>query len=126
MNDFETGNDRWKIKNTVKGWVFESADVSLSETDLAFDHIDIIKLAIQRLQNRIDYTEDAFMFLKDTKAFTIYELKQIYETVKGTKIDAGNFHRDFRRDFVDTGKVKATNKKARNKGSREATVYSKV
>lgn len=117
----------FEIKNIKSAILeFECDGLHFTENELAFDHAQIIHTALNRIQNRIDYTDDAFHLLKNSKAFTIYELKQIYETVKGTKIDAGNFHRDFRRDFVDTGKVKATNKKARNKGSREATVYSKV
>ncbi len=129
--DFKAGDDAkdaklFEIKKDINGLVFESIDESITESDLAFDHSNIIKTAIKRLQNRIDYTDDAFKFLKNSKSFTVYELKKIYETVKGTKEDNGNFRRDFLRDYVKTGIVIDTGKKIRNVGCREATLYSKV
>lgn len=129
--NYQAGDDAadaqlFKIKIGLDGITFENQDTSFTTMDLAFDHANIIKTAILRLRNRIDYTEDAFKFLKDDQSFTIYELKRVYETVKGIKLDTANFRRSFFRDYVDTGKVQDTGKKQRNSGRREAAVYQKV
>ena len=129
--DFKAGDDAqaaelFTIRKDVNGLIFEGETTSITESELAFDHKEIIRTALQRLRNRIDYTEDAFKFLKDSKAFTIYELKCIYETVKGIRDDNVNFRRDFIRDYVNTGIVKDTGKKIRNVGCRAATLYCKV
>lgn len=131
MLTYRAGDDAadaqlFKIKIDLDGIAFENRDHSFTEKDLAFDHAAIIKTAIKRLRNRIDYTEDAFKFLKDDQNFTIYELKRVYETVKGIKLDTGNFRRSFFRDYVDTGKIRDTGKRQKNSGHKEAAVYQKV
>jgi 8-oxo-dGTP diphosphatase len=55
---------------------------------LAFDHADIVRTALTRLRNRLDYTDEALDFVEDQEAFTIRELRQVYEAVKGDRIDA--------------------------------------
>ena len=131
MLDYSAGDDAadaqlFKIKIDLDGIAFENWDHSFTDRDLAFDHADVIKTAIKRLRNRIDYTEDAFKFLKDDQNFTIYELKRIYETVKGTKLDTGNFRRFFFRDYVDSGKVHPTGESIKLAGHRDAALYRKV
>ena len=129
--DFHAGDDAadaelFVIKKNEDGLLFEGSNTVFTEKELAFDHANIIRIAIKRLRNRIDYTEDAFKFLKNSKAFTIYELKRIYETVKGVKEDTSNFRRDFIRDYVNTGIVKETGKEVKHDGYRKAMLYSKV
>lgn len=68
--------------------------------NLAFDHADIVRTALTRLRNRLDYTDEALDFVEDQEAFTIRELRQVYEAVKGDRIDAGNFHRMFKKKFL--------------------------
>ena len=116
----------FRIEQSLYGLKFKSDTVELNEEDLAFDHLDEIKEAIIKLRNRIDYTDEAFNFLEDSSSFTIYELKKIYEAVKGVREDGPNFRRKFLRDYVETGKVIPTGKKAKNTGSRAAELYCKV
>lgn len=80
---------------------------------LAFDHADIVRTALTRLRNRLDYTDEALDFVEDQEAFTIRELRQIYEAVKGDRIDAGNFHRMFKKKFISGGMAEATGQKER-------------
>lgn len=116
----------FRIEQSLYGLKFKSDSIELNEEDLAFDHILEIKDALTKLRNRIDYTDEAFNFLKDSKSFTIYELKKIYEAVKGVKEDGPNFRRKFLREYVETGKVKPTGEKTKNTGSRAAELYCKV
>lgn len=125
--DFEAGDDAsdaelFKIKMADEGFDLIGDRDRLSSLELAFDHEEIISTAIERLKNRIDYTMDAFEFLKDKKSFTIYELKKIYEAVKGESIDASNFRRDFLRKYVKTGLVDEIGT-SRQYSKRAAAVY---
>lgn len=94
-----------KIKYDVSGLIFYDNDITITEKDLAFDHIDVIKMAIKRLRNRIDYEDDAFNLLKDKESFTISELKKIHETIKNKQLDLPNFRKMFLRNYVQEGKV---------------------
>jgi 8-oxo-dGTP diphosphatase len=58
---------------------------------LAFDHAGILADGIERARSKIEYTPLATAFIRDP--FTISELREVYETVWGEKLHAGNFHR---------------------------------
>lgn len=100
-----------------------SEHMALSEKDLAFDHAEIIKTAILRLRGRIDYEPDAFELLEDKTAFTIFELKQIFETIKDTSLDTANFRKMFFRNYVNTGVASALGMTRQDKGRRAAALY---
>ena len=67
---------------------------------LAFDHRRILGVALERLRGKIDYDPRLAMGLLPAQ-FTQAELRRVYETVKGTKFDRGNFSKRFRRMVVD-------------------------
>jgi 8-oxo-dGTP diphosphatase len=58
---------------------------------LAFDHEQILDLAVSRLRSKLEYTTLAFQLLPEV--FSILELKHIYEQILGEKLDKGNFYR---------------------------------
>jgi 8-oxo-dGTP diphosphatase len=113
----------FRIEQKENGLSFIRDDEILNEDDLAFDHAKVIGTAIQRIRNRIDYTNDAFKLLKNDQSFTIYEVKKIFETIKCVTLDTANFRRDFIRKYVDTNIVSETNQTSTENSKRAAMVY---
>lgn len=88
---------------------------------LAFDHLEIIKDGIQRVQAKLEYSPVATSFLDET--FTLGDLRRIYEEVWGiNEIHPGNF----RRKVLKTpGFVEPVNTKGESKFNtgRQAALY---
>lgn len=78
---------------------------AITGADLAFDHETIIRTAVLRMRGKIGYTDLAFGFLEDPSAFTLTELRRIYEAVLGRALDIGNFRRTIKREYESTGKI---------------------
>jgi 8-oxo-dGTP diphosphatase len=58
---------------------------------LAFDHAQILADGVERARAKLEYTPLATAFVREP--FTISDLREVYETVWGEKLHAGNFHR---------------------------------
>jgi 8-oxo-dGTP diphosphatase len=93
-------------------------DRALKEA-LAFDHIDILKSAVEHARRQLEYTTDATAFCAEE--FTIAELRRVYEIIWETKIDPGNFHRKVTRieDFLQP-----TGDTTTRDGGRPAALYT--
>jgi 8-oxo-dGTP diphosphatase len=72
----------------VARWV--PAD-SVSRKKLAFDHERIYRDGLERARAKLEYTTLATNFCAEL--FTVAELRHVYETVWGMRLDARNFHR---------------------------------
>ena len=59
--------------------------------ELAFDHAEILKYALQRLRYKLEYTSVGFELLPNE--FTLTNLQTAYEIVLGEKLDKRNFRR---------------------------------
>lgn len=59
--------------------------------DLAFDHPQIIDYALWRLRNKAGYSRVAHGLMAD--AFTLADLREVYEAILGRRLDPANFRR---------------------------------
>lgn len=84
---------------------------------LAFDHIDIVAKARERLRAKLDYSTIAFQFMP--KRFTLTDLQAVYETILGETLDK----RNFRKRIMALGLVKATGDQRRDGKHRPAALY---
>jgi 8-oxo-dGTP diphosphatase len=92
---------------------------TVGKVELAFDHADIIEMALQRIRGKLDYTNIAFDLVPAT--FTIPELRHVFAIVLDKEMDPGNFRRRFNRLLADGVIDKAPGK--RITASKPATVY---
>lgn len=82
---------------------------------LAFDHGEILKTALQRLRGKIDYDPRLTRALLPAE-FTLSEFRRVHEIVKGTAYDASNFSKRFTR-MVEDGKIFQTEGTAQLQGA---------
>lgn len=84
---------------------------------LAFDHADIIGLAVKRLRGKLDYSGIAFALLPEL--FTLRELQQVHEAILGLPLNKPAF----RRRLLDSGRLRATGRREAGTGFRPAELY---
>lgn len=96
---------------------------TLQEQDLAFDHAEIIRKGLSRLAGKLSYSDLAFEFLKQKDCFTLYELELIHEAISGKQLDKGNFRRDFKRKYVNTGRAELLEEKSSKFSKSPAACY---
>jgi len=78
------------IINTVNK--ITTKEVKIVKNDnIGFDHLKIIYCGIERIRNKIEYSDIAFSLLPDK--FTIAELQQVYELILNKKFTKANFQR---------------------------------
>lgn len=113
-------NDNYKLENIIefsntKQNLEETKKIEIVNTEIAFDHSKIIFQAIERLKNKLEYTDIIFNLLP--KEFTLTELKQCYEIILNEKLLDANFRRK-------TSKmVSPTNKFDTAKGHRTSQLF---
>ena len=64
-----------KIKKTVEGKVTKIEREVIESNGIAFDHAKIVEYAIERLRNKIEYTDIAFNLMPEK--FTLTELQKV-------------------------------------------------
>src|SRR5688500_6329337 len=96
------------------------SDVLNGQLDLAFDHLRIVRDAIERVRIELEVTGIATAFVGST--FTLAELRAVYEAVWGVQLDAANFRRSI---VAEDGWVIPTGRRARPgpAGGRPAELY---
>lgn len=86
--------------------LFPVADVLGGEVELAFDHGTIVRDAVDRARRDLETTSLATAFVGPR--FTLKNLRNVFEAVWETELDAANFHRTVTR----AGLVKPTGTRA--------------
>jgi 8-oxo-dGTP diphosphatase len=96
------------------------SDVLNGDIELAFDHLQIVRDAIDRVRVELEVTGIATAFVGTT--FTLAELRAVYEAIWGVQLDAANFRRSV---VADDGWVIPTGRRARPgpAGGRPAELY---
>ncbi len=84
---------------------------------IAFDHAKIIGYGLERLKNKVEYTDIVFSLMPET--FTLSELQQVYELLLCEKIYTAQFRRK-----IEPKLIKLTNQTTEGKGHRPAQHYS--
>jgi 8-oxo-dGTP diphosphatase len=84
---------------------------------LAFDHADILGMAVKRLRGKLNYTPIGFQLLPPT--FTLFALQSIHEAVLGHPLNKDSF----RRRMLASGLLEATGERQQDVGHRPAELY---
>ncbi|MGB1699303.1 MAG: NUDIX hydrolase [Nannocystaceae bacterium] len=85
------------------------------ELALAFDHREIIRVALERVRGKIDYDPRLVRALLPDE-FTQSEFRRVHETIKGARYDKSNFSKRFRR-MLEDGRFEATDEKRALRGA---------
>ncbi|ATF12107.1 NUDIX hydrolase [Brevibacillus sp. HB1.4B] len=104
-----------KITKTVTGRTVRETREIVETNNIAFDHAKIIQYALERLRNKIEYTDIAFALMPEL--FTLSDLQQVYEVVLGRELLAAAF----RRKVAD--KVLETNQYRKHAGHRPSKYF---
>jgi len=113
-------NDNLILDNTLqvtqnKENLRETKNIDILHSSLAFDHIKIVYFALERLKNKLEYTDIIFNLLP--KKFTLTELKHSYEVILNEKLLDANFRRK-------TSKmVQPTNEYITGRGHRSSQIF---
>ncbi len=96
------------------------SEVLNERIDLAFDHLRIVRDAVERVRVELEVSGMATAFVGTT--FTLAELRAVYEAVWGVQLDAANFRRSI---VAEDGWVIPTGRRARPgpAGGRPAELY---
>jgi 8-oxo-dGTP diphosphatase len=96
------------------------SDVLKGKIDLAFDHLRIVRDAVERVRVELEVAGIATAFVGTT--FTLAELRAVYEAIWGVQLDAANFRRSV---VAEEGWVVPTGRRARpgSAGGRPAELY---
>lgn len=95
---------KFKIKKILKEKTTDRYKFEILENDkLAFDHPLVIVSGIERLKNKIEYTDIVFNMMPEY--FTLGELQQVYEIILGKKLLDPAFRRIIADKVVKTDKM---------------------
>ncbi|MFA4134022.1 MULTISPECIES: NUDIX domain-containing protein [unclassified Brevibacillus] len=93
-----------KITKTVMGRTVRETREIVETKNLAFDHAKIIQYALERLRNKIEYTDIAFALMPEL--FTLSDLQQVYEVILGRELLAAAFRRKVADKVVETNQYR--------------------
>jgi 8-oxo-dGTP diphosphatase len=84
---------------------------------LAFDHADILGMAVKRLRGKLGYAPIGYQLL--APRFTLLELQRVHETILGRPLNKDSF----RRRMLASGELEATGESQRDVEHRPAELY---
>ena len=106
----------FKIKKELREKTTDRYDFITKENNsIAFDHDHVILAGIERIKNKVNYTDIVFNMMPEY--FTLKELQQVYEVIMNKKL----LDPAFRRIIAD--KVEKTNKMKTGEGHRPSYLF---
>jgi len=106
----------FKIEKVLREQTTDRYSFKIVKNDsLAFDHPLVILSGIERLKNKIEYTDIVFNMMPEY--FTLGELQQVYEVILGKKLLDPAFRR------IIANKVEKTNKMKTGGGHRPSYLF---
>lgn len=114
----DNGNEtiNFTIKKVLREQTTDRYSYYIEKNDkLAFDHAKVILSGIERLKNKIEYTDIVFNMMPDL--FTLGELQQVYEVILGKKLLDPAFRR------IISNKVEKTTKMKTGEGHRPSYLF---
>jgi ADP-ribose pyrophosphatase YjhB (NUDIX family) len=109
-----------RITTSWKGEAGGRADAHGSDgakLALAFDHADILGLAVKRLRGKLDYSHVGFELLPTQ--FTLRALQDVHEAILGVRFNKPAF----RRRMLDKGVLEATGRREQGAAFRPAELF---
>lgn len=103
-----------KINDELSEWVEVEKAYDLK---LAFDHVELLRMSVERLQSRTRYT--ALPIALMPKDFTLTELQKIFEIILGRKLPLKSF-----RTRILTANVLIPTDRSKIAGKRPAQIYN--
>ncbi|WP_394843590.1 NUDIX domain-containing protein [Pendulispora brunnea] len=119
----QSGKRHVTMARVVVPWNGETGgDVHLVDAQgeslpLAFDHADILSVAVKRIRGKLDYSPIGFQLLPER--FTLLALQGVHETVLGRKLNKDSF----RRRMLSSGELVATGEMQSGVDHRPAELY---
>ena len=102
-------------KNLIEKTTNQYSYSIIKNESIAFDHPKVILAGIERIRNKINYTDIVFNMMSEY--FTLGELQDVYEVILGEKLLAPAFRR------IIANKVEKTDKMLTGKGHRPSALY---
>ncbi len=99
------------------GGPVEVRDQQDRDMPLAFDHADILGMAVGRIRGKLDYTPIGFQLLAER--FSLRRLQGVHETILGRTLNKDSF----RRRMLASGLLEATGERESEVGHRPAELY---
>ena len=95
----------YSLKKVLKNKTTKIYEYEVIENNsIAFDHYEVIVSGIERLKNKIEYTDIVFNMMSEY--FTLGELQRVYETILNKKLLDPAFRRIIADKVVKTNKVR--------------------
>ncbi len=103
--DDGTNTIHFTIKKVLRESTTDRYSFEVLKNDLlAFDHPLVILAGLERLRNKLEYTDVVFNMMPEL--FTLGELQQVYEVILGKKLLDPAFRRIIAKRVVKTNKMK--------------------
>lgn len=84
---------------------------------LAFDHADIVGMAVKRIRGKLNYAPIGYQLLPDE--FTLLDLQRVHEAIAGHPLNKDSF----RRRMLASDEIEATGERQEGVGHRPAALY---